>query len=307
MIMTAKADSNPALRLAVSFEKEMEGVDMDYQWYKKGSALLQEIQDTQLPDGLLSLWYIGQMGMVVKWKGHILCLDPVLGTMPGPDGEDRRNYSVPFRSEELKAEYVLCTHAHGDHMHRETLVGMAQANPQLKVILPWSLVETARGFGIPQVQLLGACQDQELVLGDEIRITPVATAHETYRWDAEGHSETLGYLIRLGCHLLFHSGDTIVTPRLVAALRKAGGVDVAMLPINGRDLARNQRNIVGNMNAREACWFAGEIGADLTVPLHYDMIDGNQEDPLIFAAYMERYAPAKKYHIFRLGERCIVS
>ena len=61
------------------------------------------------------------------------------------------------------------------------------------------------------------------------------------------------------------------------------------------------------MNAREACWFAGEIGADLTVPLHYDMIDGNQEDPLIFAAYMERYAPAKKYHIFRLGERCIVS
>ena len=94
MIMSAKADSNPALRLAVSFEKEMEGVDMDYQWYKKGSALLQEIQDTQLPDGLLSLWYIGQMGMVVKWKGHILCLDPVLGAMPGPDGEDRRNYSL---------------------------------------------------------------------------------------------------------------------------------------------------------------------------------------------------------------------
>ena len=51
------------------------------------------------------------------------------------------------------------------------------------------------------------------------------------------------------------------------------------------------------MNSREACWFASEIGADLTIPLHYDMIGGNEENPLVFADYMERYYPEKKYHI----------
>ena len=63
---------------------------------------------------------------------------------------------------------------------------------------------------------------------------------------------------------------------------------------------------MGNMNSREACWFASEIGADLTIPLHYDMIGGNEENPLVFADYMERYYPEKKYHIFRLGERYIL-
>ena len=52
------------------------------------------------------------------------------------------------------------------------------------------------------------------------------------------------------------------------------GIDVLMVPINGRDLERHARGIVGNMDSREACWFGAEIGADLVIPLHYDMIGG---------------------------------
>ena len=100
--------------------------------------------------------------------------------------------------------------------------------------------------------------------------------------------------------------DTVVTRELIQKLQKAQGIDAAMLPINGRDLERNEQDIVGNMNSREACWFASEINADLTIPLHYDMIGGNEENPLVFADYMERYYPEKKYHIFRLGERYIL-
>ena len=69
---------------------------MSNKWYKKGSELLGEIEETNLPKELCSLWYIGQMGMILKWKGIVLCIDPVLGAMPGEDGEDRRNYPIPF-------------------------------------------------------------------------------------------------------------------------------------------------------------------------------------------------------------------
>ena len=61
---------------------------------------------------------------------------------------------------------------------------------------------------------------------------------------------------------------------------------------------------MGNMNSREACWFASEIGADLTIPLHYDMIGGNEENPLIFADYMERIIRRRSI-IFSVWERGI--
>ena len=105
---------------------------MSNKWYKKGSELLREIVETSLPKELCSLWYIGQMGMILKWKGIVLCIDPVLGAMPGEDGEDRRNYPIPFLPEELRADYVFCTHDHGDHMHQETLVKLAKRNPQME-------------------------------------------------------------------------------------------------------------------------------------------------------------------------------
>lgn len=279
---------------------------MKDKWYKKGRELLEEIEETNLPEELCSLWYIGQMGMVVKWKEYVLCIDPVLGAMTGENGTDLRNYPIPFLPEELRADYVFCTHEHGDHMHPETLVKLARRNPGMKIILPKPLMETAGSFGIPGEQFLGVCQDQEIILEKGIQVNPVATAHETYQFDQNGHSLTLGYEICLGGRRIFHSGDTVVTRELIGKLCKFRGIDAAMLPINGRDLERNEQNIVGNMNSREACWFADEIGADMVIPLHYDMIGGNEENPLVFADYIERYYPKKKYHIFRLGERYIM-
>ena len=166
---------------------------MDACWYKQGYALLQQISQTDFGESVVSLWYIGQMGVIVKWRGMVLCIDPVLGAMPGADGRDRRSYPAPFRARELKADFIFCTHDHADHMHPETLAGLAQANPGLTIVVPRPLVEKAGGFGIPANQLRGARQGQKLSLGKEIAVTPVATAHENYEFDAEGNSRTLGY------------------------------------------------------------------------------------------------------------------
>lgn len=57
---------------------------------------MQQISQTDFGESVVSLWYIGQMGVIVKWRGMVLCIDPVLGAMPGADGRDRRSY--PARS-----------------------------------------------------------------------------------------------------------------------------------------------------------------------------------------------------------------
>ena len=62
-----------------------------------------------------------------------------------------------------------------------------------------------------------------------------------------GKPRFVGYVLA-GGRRVYHSGDTIVTDALTEALTPLG-VDVALLPINGRDAEREARGIVGNMNA----------------------------------------------------------
>ena len=73
-------------------------------------------------------------------------------------------------------------------------------------------------------------------------------------------------------------GDTIVTDALREALDPLG-IDVALLPINGRDAERESRGIVGNMDAAEAVELAVAIGASTLVPYHWDGFAGNTVPP----------------------------
>lgn len=279
---------------------------MSHIWYKRGTELLEEIEDFRSMQNHVGIWYIGQMGMVFVWKGKVLCVDPVLGAMPDAQGADRRNYPAPFSPEEFSVDYVFCTHGHADHLHGETLQKLAVHNPSMKIFVPKPLEGRLQELGIFDGQIFGLHQSEPVSLDGTFTVRGVATAHEEYHFDEEGYSETMGYVFHLGPFCLFHSGDTVVTQELIGELKPEQGIDVLMVPINGRDMERHSRGIIGNMDSREACWFGAATDSDLIIPLHYDMIGGNEENPLVFADYMERLYPDRKYHIMRLGERLIL-
>ena len=69
------------------------------------------------------------------------------------------------------------------------------------------------------------------------------------------------------------------------AERVGGGIDVALLPINGR---APERRVAGNLNGEEAAALAHEIGARLAVPMHFEMFEFNTEPPDAFVAACER-------------------
>jgi len=87
----------------------------------------------------------------------------------------------------------------------------------------------------------------------------------------------VGYVIG-GESRLYHAGDTIVTDALLSALRPLE-IEVALLPINGRDAEREARDIVGNMNAIEAVDLVLELGAPTLIPYHWDGFHGNTVPP----------------------------
>ncbi|MCD8142125.1 MAG: MBL fold metallo-hydrolase [Clostridiales bacterium] len=277
---------------------------MQYKWYRAGAALLGDIARTEPSAGELAFWYLGQMGMLVKTGGVTLCFDPVLNDLRNPDGSTRRNYPPPFSGEELTGvDYVVCSHNHADHLNLETLLPLYRANPGAKFIVPAPETGVLTGAGIPADMVIGAKAHQPLTLGGGVALTPIPAAHEAYVTDAQGDYRNLGYLLAADGVRFYHAGDTVLTAQLLEDVKRYGPPDVACLPVNGADLERRSRNIVGNMDCRDAAIFAAQTGADLTIPLHYDMVMGNGEDPLLFAAYMQRCAPGQKFHIMQLGER----
>jgi L-ascorbate 6-phosphate lactonase len=74
-------------------------------------------------------------------------------------------------------------------------------------------------------------------------------------------------------------------------------IDVALIPINGRDWFREQRNIIGNTDHREAADLGHAIGADVIVPMHYDMFAGNPGNPGWFVEYCTTQYPGRGFHV----------
>ena len=74
---------------------------------------------------------------------------------------------------------------------------------------------------------------------------------------------------------------------MLLKLKSFGPIDVALLPINGRDAKRYRDNCIGNMTYQEAADLAGELGTCMVIPGHFDMFAHNSEDPHAFADYLD--------------------
>jgi L-ascorbate metabolism protein UlaG (beta-lactamase superfamily) len=129
-------------------------------------------------------------------------------------------------------------------------------------------------------------------------IRAVPAKHGVTMEDAYGFGESLsgglvrflGYVLDAGAVRLYHAGDTIHYEGMETALRDLA-IDVAMLPINGRDPERETRGIVGNLSEREAAWLAKEIGAGVVIPMHHDLFARNRGYPAHLVESVERDHP----------------
>jgi L-ascorbate 6-phosphate lactonase len=268
-------------------------------WYKSGADLFNQMRDTHLPDRMLAIWYLRQAGIAVKTGSLLVGIDLYLRDT------DERLLPQPFTPEEAGEifDYVLCTHNHEDHLDVVTVEGMAKASDRTKFIVPAPHVSVLTDLGISQDRILPARAWGKMDVGG-IKVLPTPAAHEEFELDENGSYTCLGFVLDFSAGRLYHSGDTIEWENMVEDL-KPQSIDIMCLPINGSDWKRRRQNIIGNLNSREAADLAEECGADLIIPLHFDMFAGNGENPAHFADYMFRDHQGHRYHIFAPGERFI--
>jgi L-ascorbate 6-phosphate lactonase len=274
--------------------------------YNSGTALEEQIAATELPEQALALWALGQEGFLVKWKQTKVLFDPYLTNWVHELSGDpwMRAFESPLApSQCLDVDYVVCSHHHEDHMDKLTLQAIGKSS-KTRFIVPKAHLPLVKEWGLRDEQLIVISHGQTLELDGGITLEAFAAKHEQFEQDEAGEHRFLGFAASFGDIRLYHAGDTVGFPELVTWLQSRQ-VDIALMPINGRDFVRGEQGIVGNCNYREAIEIAVQSHADLLIPMHYGLFPHNDENPAYFVDYIYRHYPSQKFHMFAPGERFI--
>lgn len=223
------------------------------------------------------LTWLGQAGFRVEIDGTVAVIDPWVSPH-----EDRLIPPPPLELAADGVQVLLVTHEHLDHLDLPFLPQLLERSPDARVVLPAAIAADVDGVVPASRLVLVDPYDVIEVEGLEIHATPSfhGVAFEDAYGDGSavgGRPRFLGYALGPG-RRIYHAGDTIVTDELTDALEHLD-VDVALLPINGRDAEREARGIIGNMDAVEAVELALAVGASTLVPYHWDGFAANTVQP----------------------------
>ena len=209
----------------------------------------------------MKIRWIGQSGYILKTNETEIILDPYLSDIVNRVANRPRLVEAPIVPSEIKADAVVCTHNHLDHLDVDAI---AKMNRELRFITTGEGKEKLREMGYKNVV--------SLQVGDCIRIKDI----EIQAVYANHTVEAFGVIVKGEGQTLYFSGDTLFDERLYeVALEKP---DITFICINGK---------LGNMNVEEAVRTAKLIGAKVNVPNHYGMFASNTEDPERFTKEMD--------------------
>jgi len=267
-------------------------------------AFLEDVRLAKNDPDHLHLWWLGQSGYLIQWQGHHLLIDPYLSDSltkkyAGTNKPHVRMTERVIAPEQLDfVDVATSSHNHTDHLDAETLVPLWKANPGLVMIVPRAnLSFAAERLQVPPERLTPIRADGEVIRIDPFSFQAIPAAHERLELDENGDHRFIGLIIQMGKWTIYHSGDCIPYDGLIDRLRDRK-IDLALLPINGRD---PRRGVAGNFTAEEAAQLGTQIHADLVVPCHYEMFEFNTVSPDAFARSAGQ--AGQKYRLLKCGER----
>jgi L-ascorbate metabolism protein UlaG (beta-lactamase superfamily) len=179
----------------------------------------------------------------------------------------------------------------------ETIRPLLSTNPHLTILVPTA----NRHFAAERLQVVPerltaiACGQPKTI--GQWAFHAVPAAHEELSVDENGNHQFIGLVVQIGPWTLYHSGDTVRYEGMVDWLRPFA-INVAMLPINGRDPARG---VAGNLSGPEAVRLAQDCGMKTVIPCHFDMFEFNTVTPHHFIAVAK--SASQEYHLLQNGER----
>jgi L-ascorbate 6-phosphate lactonase len=238
---------------------------------------MHSVLDHPLTPEQAALWWLGQAGYIVRCGELTVVIDPYLSdSAAGPEKLFTRRFPAPVAPEELRADILLITHDHGDHLDPETL-SRYRHTATTTFVAPRHAARRLRELGISAERIVilnvgDTCQHGSLTLRGTFCLP---TGPEVI--------DTTGY------HLAFSNGrsvwfvsDTAWHPLLLDAAPRTPAPEVVALPINGK---------WGNLSAEQAVELTAAVGPHHVFPNHFDLMALNAENPDTFRWFLAKRAP----------------
>lgn len=248
--------------------------------------LAAEIQETRVPQGGVALWWLAQAGFVFKnAAGVVLYADPYLSNAVEKAFGFKRLSFPPIDAEDVRADWVVSSHEHLDHLDTDALPVIARANSGCRFAGTIACM--------PEYDKMGITPERRVLLEAGKRCELSGVEVVAARADHGDLSPTaLSLLFDFeGVRVLFTADTAYNVSRMQPLIDLRP--DVLLTCINGR---------FGNLDAGEAARLTALITPRVVVPCHYWMFKEHNGDPESFVQACSRYCPDVPVRLLSPGE-----
>ena len=230
----------------------------------RGTSSVEAAPVPRPPAGTVSITFVGHATVMITTPGVRLLADPLLeNSFYGI----RRAKAAGLAEEDLDdVDLVLVTHAHRDHLSRESIVRIAR---KAVLIVPPRCTSLVRGLGFADIVELDPGSSHQL--GD-VEVTAVPVRHSGTRGLGDYlRRGACGYVVRASAlsaaarACAYIAGDTGYFSGF-AEIGRRFHPDVAMLPIAGYEPAAFREE---HLSPLDALYAFDDLGARLLVPTSY--------------------------------------
>lgn len=221
---------------------------------------------------MLKLTYLSHSTFILDDGNYKLIIDPFITGNP----------TCPIKVDDVKVNFVVLTHAHGDHLGDAFTI--AKNNDAL-VIAVNELANYAAENG---------CKAHNMHIGGAYnfpfgRLKFTIAHHGSSSPDGRYMGEPAGVVIKMGGKTVYHTGDTglFLDMKLIGELDK---IDLFLVPIG-------DNFTMGIDDAVKAVEFVNPV---LTIPMHYNTFPVIPADPIEFKKKVE--ALGKNCRVMEFGE-----
>ena len=268
-----------------------------------GDWLIREIEDAE-PAGV-AIWYLGCNGFVCKGRsGTIIYIDPYVGL--GDPPRTVRMIPVPFDPTDVqKADAILATHEHTDHVHGPSQAPIL-ASTDARFVGPSDSISVAlEDEAWPTNWDVSSSQFETVDVGDRVEIDEFEISVEAAN-DPDA-TEPVSYVIEHDAGTFFHGGDSKPAAEF-DRLGREYDIDVGILAFG----------TVGNVPDKETGeptstrWYndenqvieaASSLQLDRLVPSHWDMWRGLTGDPKALHTHANSYQFPRRLDLVEIGDR----
>ncbi len=221
----------------------------------------------------MTLQYLSHSGFLVTTsKGIKVLIDPFLEGNP----------SAPVKSEDLSADFIILTHAHGDHIGDSFKIADKDKTTFI-CVNELAIYCQTKGYKAHNMHI-GGSHDFEF---GKVKFT--IAHHGSMTPDNTYGGEAAGVLLFIEDKIIYHTGDTglFYDMKLIGELHN---IDYMMLPIGDNF----------TMGIDDASYAVELTNPKIAIPMHYNTFPVIAADPKDFARKIEKNG--KKCRIMEFGE-----